>query len=424
MSMPQAVRHINAMRALETIFRAGPMSRASLARALGLTRSTVGNIVSELVAEGWLAESPPSHEAERSARTGRPGTLVRLRAGHATFLGADIAVGRITIVAIDLEARIVASLAEDIRPVEETPERTTARVVALIRDILARLPEGRRPRGVCVTVPGAVDDAGNVLHLPLLSWRDVPLKAWLRDALPAAEAILVENDANAFAMAERYPAPIASASSLSIHILMDAGLGGAIVVDGRLQRGEHGFAGEFGHIPLGDRGFTDTVGLPGSLESFVGREAVLARHRFHGGNAATLDELVARVKMGEAAARATLEDWAGAFGRALATLAAIFDPGEIVVGGSVAVLFDLAREPVDRAMRSQLMPGRPAPHLKRSQLGPDGVAYGAATLLHRDAMAVRDDLVFGAGLGIGVNTLAGGHDAAGPRRRTGNRRTL
>ena len=393
MSMPQAVRHINAIRAMEAIYRQGAISRASLARELGLTRSTIGNIVAEMVKDGSVIEVPGGDEAAQPVRTGRPGTLVRLRADHAAFIGADLGVGEMTVVAIDLEARTIATLHEAFSVTGLSPDRTIHRLFSLIRKMNNRVGSSHTLRGLCVTVPGVVDTAGTLVHLPMMGWRDVPLLPRLRAAFPDIPSLLVENDANAFAMAEHCRAASKLPSHM-VHILMDAGVGGAFTVDGRLQRGFRGREGEIGHIPLGEKGFLDKTPLHGSLESYVGRDAILARHRFHGGRAKTLTELLERLAAGTEPANATLQDWALQLGRGLATVTALFDPGEIVLGGPVSVLFDYSSEAVRRSLERYLMPGRPSPQLRRSQLGADGTALGGAYLLHRRFMSLKNELVF------------------------------
>ena len=394
MSMPQAVRHINAMRALETIFRKGPMSRASLARALNLTRSTASSIVAELIQSELLVEDTNSEDRGDAARTGRPGTLVRLKADRSTFVGADIEVGQITTVAVDLEAHVISTNQQPFPFETSSADDVTRLLLTAVDRLIRRLSASRRVEGICVTVPGIVDAAGTVVRLPIMGWRDVPLLPRLRAAFPDVGSILVENDANAFAMAEHYLSQ-RDAPSQAIHIFLDAGVGGAFMIGQQLQRGSHGYAGEIGHIPLGGRGFFESSPLPGSAKSYLGREAILARHRFYGGVAETFDDYLRCLDADTAASQTTLHDWATHFGRMLAALTALFDPVEIIVGGPVSALFDTAQRDVEDCLRGHLMPGQPAPHLRRSSLGVTGPALGGAFILHRHVMTVNQELVYG-----------------------------
>lgn len=392
MSMPRAVRHINEVRTLEALFRAGPMSRAELARDLGLTRSTASSIVAGLVREGFVAEA--AEPMERDGRTGRPGTQVRLNPGHAVFLGADIGVGRCTVVALDLEARVVARAARPFDPASAGPEAVADALAALIRGVVAALADPAALRGLGVAVPGLMDRDGTLLRAPILRWAHVPILRLIAERLPELGPIAAENDANAFAAAELYRAGRAAPRE-ALYVVLDAGVGGGLVSEGRLLRGQEGYAGEIGHVFVGDGGFAEADTLPGALESFVGRAAVLARHRAHGGAAETIEALLAALNAGEAAAAATLADWSHYLGRGLATLVSVLNPGAIVLGGAVAPLFSRAEAAVTASLRRHLLPGHPIPSLALSPLGPDGPAVGAACLLHQRLLTIDEGLVFG-----------------------------
>jgi len=390
MSMPRAVRHINEIRVLETVFRHRRISRAGIARQLGLTRSTASSIVATLADEGLLVED--ISEEDKGSRTGRPGTFVRLHATHGLFIGADIGVGRTTVIALDMEAEIVAEEHKSFELDQATPEIVTQQLVLSINKIIDRL-RAYQLRGVCVTVPGIVDHAGQVLFAPILGWRQVPVLKMLHDMRPDLPLLIAENDANAFAMAELYQAGN-SAPDAALYIFLDAGVGGAIVNGGAILRGHNGYAGEFGHIIVGDEGFVEVATLRGSLESFIGRDAVMARHRFHGGSAKNLEDFFAAAKNSERAALATLADWSSYMGRGLASLTSIFNPQKIVLGGPVAVLYPLCENAIMESLKHNLLADQPLPDISLSSLGLNGPAKGAASILHKRMLSVDQDLVF------------------------------
>eukprot|EP01037_Dinobryon_pediforme_P014080 gene14080-14198_t len=391
MSMPRAVRHINEIRVLETVFRHGKMSRASIARQLGLTRSTASSLVSGLVEEGLIIED--EIEDSRDVRTGRPGTLVRLNAHHAVFIGADIGVGRISIIAIDLEATVVAESHEKLDMANLQPAIIIEQLTRSVRAIMDRLSATYHIRSLCLTVPGIVDHDGMVLRAPILGWANIPVLQMVSAAIPEIPLLIAENDANAFAMAELYNAG-ADAPNSALYIFLDAGVGGAIISSGEILRGHDGYAGELGHIILGDEGFVDLATIPGSLESFIGRDAVLARYSFHGGIAKDLDEFIAAAERQESAATATLVDWAFYLGRALASLTSIFNPEKIVLGGPVSAIFKYCESDVLHSLNRHLLLGHPVPNIAVSSLGANGPAIGAASLLHKRILSVDENLVY------------------------------
>ncbi len=391
MSMPKAVRHINEVRAVRELFRAGPLSRAELARRLALTRSTVGNIVSALIDSGTVVATDGIEANE--GRTGRPGLLIELRNEHAFFIGAEIGVEGLGVVALNLRAKPVW------RSKVAYGSNSPAAVLDLLRDALSEFrrehSDGARIEGVCITVPGPLHLNGTVLSAPILGWSDVDLDAALEDRLDDVGSVIIENDANAFATAETYLGE-RDPEETALFVLLDAGVGGGLISQGRLVRGAHGYAGEIGHIPVGEQGFAASSVVPGSLESYVGKAAVLNRFRHHGGNAETLDDFIAGLAAGDPDARATLAEWSRWLSRGLAMLVTVFDPSRIVLGGSIAALASYCGEDLRRNLASLLLKGRPVPPIETTILGPDVVATGAACLCHREYFSIDSRFVFGA----------------------------
>lgn len=391
MSMPSAVRHINEIRVLDVVFRHGRVSRANIARELDITRSTASSIVAGLADEGLLVED--NSEDDKSAGTGRPGTFVRLNPQHALFLGADIGVGRISVVALDFAGGIVVERHFPLEPGRYDAQSVLGQVAASVNSIVQPLAADYAVKGLCVTVPGVIDKGGMVLRAPFLGWRRVPILEDLTALLPEMPVILAENDANAFALADGYRKGH-RADDTEIYIFLDAGVGGAIITAGQLLRGHDGYAGEFGHMILGDRGFVEVATLSGSFESFIGRDAILARFRHHGGTADDVASFLQKAAEGDLAAIAAMNDWSFYLGRGLAIISSIFNPSRIVLGGPVAGLFRYCEADILETIRRNLLDDHPVPQVSLSELGLEGPALGGASMLHRDMMSVDEGLVF------------------------------
>jgi predicted NBD/HSP70 family sugar kinase len=392
MSMPRAVRHINEVRALDVVFRHGRISRANIAKELGMVRSTASSIVASLTDEGLLVED--ESQDDKSAGTGRPGTFVRINPNYGMFIGADIGVGRMNVVALDMEASVIAQSRSDFSLPEASPDLVVQRLVDVVEGIRERLGNDYRIRGLCLTAPGVIDRNGTILRAPILGWQEEPILEKLQQRLPDIPLLIAENDANAFAIAEIYQSKDESVDT-EIYIYLDAGVGGAIMNSGQLFRGQDGYAGELGHIILGDEGFVELATISGSFESFIGREAVLARYRFHGGSAGDIQAFIQAARQQEKAALSTLRDWSFYLGRGVATLTSIFNPARIVLGGPVAALFDLCRDETLEKVARNLLEGHPVPEIKLSTLGLEGPAIGGASMLHKQMFSVDESLVFG-----------------------------
>ncbi len=392
--MPRAVRHINETRILDSLYRHGSSTRADLARELGLMRSTVGNLVAGLIERSMLLETEVAGAAP-TGRAGRPGQWLLLHAGHSAFIGADIGVGHLSVVAVDLLGHVIKSRTVAHEPAGGDIDTTIGAIAGLVRALVKQLPAEQQVQGLCVVVPGLVDREGVVLRAPVLGWNAVPVQKLLAARLKWTGKLTSENDANAFAAAGLYNrSPAASADALFVYL--DAGVGGGMVSQGQLLRGRHGYAGEIGHIHLGEHGFDPKTAVQGSFESYVARDAVLARYRHHGGAAGGIDAFVAALSAQQPAALRTISEWAWWLGRGLASLISTLDPGRIVLGGPVAALYAFAERETLASVEKHLVMPFALPIIEVSPLGPDACAIGGAMVLHHALLSIDERLVYGA----------------------------
>jgi glucokinase len=254
--------------------------------------------------------------------------------------------------------------------------------------------------GVGIGAAGWFDRTGDtVLFSPHLAWRNSTLRRDLAARL--ARPLWVGNDADAAAWAEyRYGA--SRGADLALMVTLGTGIGGGIVLDGRLRRGSHGVAGEWGHMRVVPEGRLCACGNRGCWERYAsGTALALTAREVAGASRAAAGRLLERV--GGDAERLTGEDVARAaaegdplalemvtevghwLGQGIADLAAILDPEVVVIGGGVSMLGEMvlgpARERLDRAL-----PGRgfrPGPRVVAAQLGPQAGLVGAADLVRR-----------------------------------------
>ncbi len=397
MATPRSIRYLNELRALNALFRGGGMSRAELARRLGLNRASVGYIVRDLLCDGLAREGGLLGRPSDRARAGRPGIVVELDPDGAVFVGVEIGVDHITAVAADLGCNELLHRSSACDTRASVPATAVRRAAGLIDAVAASVRGSRtRVRGICVAVPALVRE-GVVVDGHVLGWRDVPLREELMDALGGRLPVLVENDANALAIGATYGG--ASAPSDTVVCLnIESGVGGGIVIGGQLFRGATGFAGEFGQLPLGGRGFCAGSQRPGHLESYIGKDAVVARYRANGGPAsADLRRLLAALDAKERPALRTAAEWGDRLAQGLTHIVHVLNPGRIVLGGSVAPVYPAVADRVRAHMARGFLEGFPLPAMEPSRLGTRGTAFGAACLLHQRMFSVDQDLVHGQG---------------------------
>ena len=197
------IRQSNEVAVLRALHRFGPQSRAELARMMRLNRSSSGHIIASLLGSGLVRETAGSPDAPGAGRVGRPGIRFELVPDAVFFLGVEIGVEHISTVAIDLAAGVVAGHAEAFAGPEVAAEAAIAEAVCLA---LRTLDPGRLDRceGIGVSIPAQMDRHGFLPLAPLLEWRDVDVPIAVRRVLPTPMPVLVENDANAFAIGVTY----------------------------------------------------------------------------------------------------------------------------------------------------------------------------------------------------------------------------
>ena len=366
----QAVRH-DVMRArnlavvLGEIDRAGPLSRAALAERTGLTKTTVSKLVGDLIAGGMVVETGAVRDGER----GRPGVAVRVHGGRIAALGLEIN--------IDYLAGCVVDLTRTVRLRRRVPadNRTAspAETIARLGELGTALVREAAGLGLAVTaaqlaVPGPFDPSSAVVrHAPNLGWRDVPVTELLDVPVP----VRVDNEANLAALGELWFGAGAALGDF-LHVSGEIGIGAGVVVGGRLFRGAHGFAGEFGHVVVVPDGVPCRCGGRGCLERYAGQDVLL-------GAAPDLAALRDRLAVGDPRATAACRAAGEALGVALTSAVHLLDPDTIVLGGVFAALFTWLRDPVAETMTSRLTRMRGVvPRLTRSQAGPDAATLGAA----------------------------------------------
>ena len=313
-------------------------------------------------------------------------------------VGVDIGGTKVAAGVVDPAGRVLA------RALRRTPSRDASAVEATIVEVVRELAAVHEVAAVGIGAAGFVDGTrSRVRFSPHLAWRDEPL----RDALTAALAlpVLVENDANAAAWAEwRFGA--GRGETHLVCVTLGTGIGGGVVLDGAVQRGRFGMAGEFGHMVVVPEGRRCECGNRGCLEQYasgnvLGREArelALAGSPVAVGLlesvSGDVDALVgpvvtAAARAGDACAVELLGDVGHWLGVGMANLAAALDPGLFVVGGGVSDAGELLLRPAREAFRRTLTGRgyRPEAGIVRADLGPEAGLVGAADLARRDLAA-------------------------------------
>lgn len=366
----EQVRRANLGHVLRLIHREGPRSRSVLTSETGLNRSTVADLVAELVSLGLAVEQEP----DPTRRVGRPSPVV---AAHpdAIAIAVNPEVDAIEIAAVGLagglreRTRIELSAAPS---VSDTIAAVVRRVTSWKADALA----GCRILGAGVAVPGLVRVSDGLVRLaPHLNWHDEDIAAPLAEAL--GTAVTVDNDASLGARAEHLFGAAREHADVVYLNGGASGIGGGLILDGRLIRGAGGYAGEWGQTrpAIANEAHRRTHG--GVLEDEVNRARLMAAAHLSSGDD---DALAAALVRGAGpTADEEVARQRGILAATIGNAVNALNPSMIVLGGFLAVLRDQDPDGFDTEVRVRsLAVSAEELHIASAALGQDRLLIGAA----------------------------------------------
>ena len=361
------LRWRGALDALGVVRRQPGITRAELARRAGLSSGSATEITARLRELALLVEAP----APVTGR-GRPTTVLAAHPRGPLVLAVDLRHEdwRLALGAID------GSLADAGagRHRRRDPGAVLAALGSAIAGVLAN--HGDRVRVVSVAVAGTVQDH-ELVQAATLRWGPVDLRTLVRGA---AVALIVGNDATLAGVAEARGGAGAHARAV-LHLIVEVGIGGILVVGGHPVTGATGAGGEFGHIRFGEATLRCPCGARGCWDMLVDGRA-LARHLGEPApaNARTYARAVIDRARSDAAAQRAVATCAAALGSGIAGLVNALDPDMVTLGGLAIPLYGTATRAFRTAYRSGLMAfrRRSPPEVRPAFHGEDGALYGAA----------------------------------------------
>ncbi|MCM3781267.1 ROK family transcriptional regulator [Microbacterium hydrocarbonoxydans] len=369
----------NLARVLRLVHEEGAQSRAALTERTGLNRSTIADLVAELVRRGLVDERVP----EVPGRVGRPSPVVTASA-RVVAIAVNPEVDAIEIAAVGLDRSILVRERIDNDTVP-TPEAAAAVVADRIAAWRADALAGCRIEAVGIAVPGLVRASdGVVRNAPHLGWVDVPLAELVRAA--TGVAVVVDNDATLGAIAEhRYGA----GRGIDDLVYLNggaSGIGGGLIIHGIPVTGAGGYAGEFGQNRPRITDDADRRTADGVLEAEVSRRLLLDVTGLDQADDDTLDRELTASDSSEVEAEVVRQ--ARVLASALANAVNVLNPSVVVLGGFLATLADLHGERLaDDVAALAMAESAEGLEIRPAALGADRLLIGAAELAFAELLA-------------------------------------
>jgi predicted NBD/HSP70 family sugar kinase len=334
-------RQINRNLIFNQIRTMQPISRAELARTSGLQRSTVSLIVEELLTGRWVVEGPLG-----VIPRGRKPTFLNVNSQRGV-LALDIHPAHAVLAVTDLVGNII-SLETLEFPAD--PKCVIGAILSSVKKMLQTYPN-RKFEGIGINLPGRFDPhLGKSIFAPNVNWPIGQLKSRVEKStgLP----VVVDNVANACALSEVWFGYSDRMHDLVV-VNVSEGIGTGIFANGRLLRGEAGVAGEFGHVQLDPNGLRCGCGGQGCWETTASNRAGLRYYaEIAKKSLSSFDDLIQLARANDPAAMQALTNMCKALGRGMHMIALALAPGEIVVVGDIANVWDLAGPVIATEMRT------------------------------------------------------------------------
>ena len=357
---PSLLRRINSAVVLHALRATDCATLTEIARVTGLSRPTVEGVVEGLIEAGLVVERAADEGIAR--RQGRPARRFRFRAEAGHLLGLEIGPHRVAALLSDLDGRVLGRQAKEVTEAASADERLD-RLRGTVAELLRRCGVPRDSlRAVGVGTPGIVAADGTVrLSTALPQWTGLNLGERLSRSFKCP--VLVENDANAAAVAEHWKGAADETDDV-VFVLAGLSPGAGALIGGRLHRGCGGAAGEIGALHLLGREATPETLLSTTDEPL------------HPLDEQAVAQVFALAREGDLRARAAVERFIQRLVHDVAALVLALDPELVVVGGWAAGL-DGVLEPLRRELARYCL--RP-PRVALSALGEAAVATGALRL--------------------------------------------
>lgn len=384
------IRSRNSTIVLNHLRMHSPLSRANLSAAVGLNRSTISNIIEELIDSCFVRETE-----FQSGMIGRPGLLLEINPQGGAVIGIEIGYDFISIILANLMAENLWRQNVKIDHAKGSDEAVRSAEDLIQKALNIAVERGLRPLGIGLGICGVTDVAeGRLVYSPNLKWENIPFrKMWAeRFNIP----VFVENDANAAALGEHYFAGADKADNF-IYLNIGTGITGGIVMNGKLYRGSTGFSGEIGRMII--NGNPADSGAHQCLEDMVSPSGILQnlRQKLRGGerstafacfkdyDAITFDIIVRAAWAGDPVCISVFREAATWLGYCISNLVSIFNPEQVILGGPLSsantILIRWINEVVEKCALEQPMN---VLKIVSSRSGSDACVIGAVALVLDD----------------------------------------
>ncbi len=356
----QNVKNLNKHVMVDMIrFAPSGVTRAELARLMGLTRAAVSVTINDLVSSGLV------RDAETLQASPHKPIMLEINPDLGHVVGIDMGATHLTLILTDFSGREIKVLDAPLN-IGDGPEVCLSQLDCHLKALLAGTGlDLRQIEAIGIGVPGpVVEEAGMVSAPPIMpGWDGFPIRDYLQHLWNCR--VILGNDADLGALGE-WAFGVARNERNVAYIKVGTGIGCGILINGQIYSGVTGSAGEIGHITIDENGPVCQCGNRGCLEAMAGGRAIASRAidairkgqrtlltEIQPAEQITSQDVISAARRGDLFAQQLMIEAGNHLGTAVAGLVNLFNPGMVVIGGGLAQMGDLLLEPIRHSVQQR-----------------------------------------------------------------------
>ena len=371
----ELIRDINSTLVLEAIINQGSISRANIAKELGLTKATISAIVDNLIKKDFILEV-----GSDNTKLGRKPILLSINKNAGYIISIDIGVNEITAIQSNLTGQKLMLLAEKTPKNNDEVKNTLVGIINQIKQSVNPSPYGLV--GIALGIHGVVKN-NKVFFTPYYNLDEVDLANYIEDYFQTK--VFLENEANLSVLGESmFLTEYKNIANISVH----SGVGLGLLIDGNLYTGFSGYAGEIGHTIVESNGKTCPCGNHGCLEQYVSEQALLAEFKWIKGlEYADFETLSSMYQEGNKDATYIFQKFIKYMTICVNNILNAYNPDVVIINSSFTHNFPELIGEIKQSLNSRL---NSVLHIYPSRLNNSSILLGGVSIVVRDFFGINN----------------------------------
>lgn len=371
----ELIRDINSTLVLEAIINQGSISRANIAKELGLTKATISAIVDNLIKKDFILEV-----GSDNTKLGRKPILLSINKNAGYIISIDIGVNEITAIQSNLTGQKLMLLAEKTPKNNDEVKNTLVGIINQIKQSVNPSPYGLV--GIALGIHGVVKN-NKVFFTPYYNLDEVDLASYIEGYFKTK--VFLENEANLSVLGESmFLTEYKNIANISVH----SGVGLGLLIDGNLYTGFSGYAGEIGHTIVESNGKTCPCGNHGCLEQYVSEQALLAEFKWIKGlEYADFETLSSMYQEGNKDATYIFQKFIKYMTICVNNILNAYNPDVVIINSSFTHNFPELIGEIKQSLNSRL---NSVLHIYPSRLNNSSILLGGVSIVVRDFFGINN----------------------------------